>query len=181
MQICPEWWCLYNCLWNVWVFIWREQNEAKILYHNNKFNQNRSNMRKIWSTLSEIIHKQKENRISINKICFQGKYIDDQTEIGNTFHDFFIKIGPNLTKHIIQTDGSHISYMKYINLTILSSFNFQLIDDESLKKTFKFASQQIVVWLRWYLKAAFKISGTSTNQSAALNHQSVCHYTDIPR
>ena len=57
------------------------------------------------------------------------------------FHDFFIKIGPNLTKHIIQTDGSHISYMKYINLTILSSFNFQLIDDESLKKPFKFASQ----------------------------------------
>ena len=63
------------------------------------------------------------------------KYISDQTEIANTFNDFFINIGPNLTKNIIPKDQSNISYRKYINASILSSFNFQLIDDESLRKT----------------------------------------------
>ena len=55
-------------------------------------------------------------------------------EIENTFNDFFLNIGPNLTKNIIQNDQSHISYRKYINASILSSFNFQLIDDKSWKK-----------------------------------------------
>ena len=108
--------------------------EAKTIYYNNEFNQNRSNLRKMWNTISEIIHKQKNNHTSI-KICFQEKYINDQTEIANTFNDFFINIGPNVTKNIIQKDESNISYRKYINASILSSFNFQLIDDESLRKT----------------------------------------------
>ena len=110
--------------------------EAKTIYYNNEFNQNRSNMRNMWNTLPEIIHKQKNNHTSIKKICFQEKYINDQTEIANTFNDFFINIGPKLTKNIIQKDQSNISYRKYINTSILSSFNFQLIDDESLRKTF---------------------------------------------
>ena len=108
--------------------------EAKTIYYNNEFNKNRSNMRKMWNTISEIIHKQKNNNISIKKICVQGKCINDQTEIANIFNDFFINIGPNLTKSIIEKDQSHTSYKKYINNSILSSFNFQLIDDEALKK-----------------------------------------------
>ena len=49
-----------------------------------------------------IIHKQKNTHISIKKIYFQEKFINDQTEIANTFNDFFINIGPNLTKNIIK-------------------------------------------------------------------------------
>ena len=65
-------------------------------------------MRKMWNTISEIIHKQKNNHISIKEICFQDIYINDQTEIANTFNDFFIDIGPILTKNIIQKDqNSH--------------------------------------------------------------------------
>ena len=104
------------------------------MYYNNEFNKNRSNMRKMWNTISEIIHKQKNNNISIKKICVQRKCINDQTEIANIFNDFFINIGPNLTKNIIEKYQSHTSYKKYINNSILSSFNFQLIDDEALKK-----------------------------------------------
>ena len=109
--------------------------KAKTMYYNNEFNQNRPNMRKMWNTISEIIHKQKKNHTSIKKICFQEKNINDQTEIANTFNDFVINIGPNLTKNIIQKDHNNVSYRKYINASILSSFNFQLIDDESLRKT----------------------------------------------
>ena len=109
--------------------------EVKTIYYNNEFNQNRSNLCTMWNTISEIIHKQKNNHTSIKKTCFQEKYINDQTEIANTFNDFFLNIDPNLMKNIIQKDQSNISYRKYINASILSSFNFQLIDDESLRKT----------------------------------------------
>ena len=91
-------------------------------------------MHKMWNTISGIIHKQKNNNISIKKICVQGKCIYDQTEIANIFNDFFMKIGPNLTKNIIEKDKSHTSYKKYNS--ILSSFNFQLIKDDALKKTY---------------------------------------------
>ena len=57
-------------------------------------------MRKMWNTLSVIIHKQKNNNISITKIFVQGKCINHQTEIANIFNDFFINIGQNLTKNI---------------------------------------------------------------------------------
>ena len=50
-------------------------------------------------------------------------------EIANKFNAFFMNKGPNNTK-----DQSYISYNKHINNSILSSFNFQLIDDDVLKK-----------------------------------------------
>ena len=82
------------------------------MYYNNEFNKNRSNMRKMWNTILEIIPKQKNNNISIKKICGQGNCINDQTEIANIFNDFFINVGPNLlkTKNIIEKDRSHTSY-----------------------------------------------------------------------
>ena len=80
------------------------------MYYNNEFNKNRSNMRKMWNTISYIIHKQKNNNISIKKICVQGKCTNDQKEIANIFIDFFINIGPNFTKNIIEKDQSHTSY-----------------------------------------------------------------------
>ena len=64
---------------------------------------------------------------------FSRKYINDQTEIANAFNHFFINIGQHLTKIFIQNDQSHISCRKYINASFLSSFNFQLIDDETLR------------------------------------------------
>ena len=53
--------------------------EAKTMYYNNEFNKNRSTMRKMWKTISEILHKQKNNPINIKEICVHGKYINDQT------------------------------------------------------------------------------------------------------
>ena len=45
-----------------------EKNQCeklKNMYYNNEFNKNWSSMRIMWNTISEIIHKQKNNHISI--------------------------------------------------------------------------------------------------------------------
>ena len=59
-------------------------------------------MRKMWNTISKIIHKQKNNHINMKKICFQEKCTNDLIEIANTFDDFFRNVDPILTKNIIQ-------------------------------------------------------------------------------
>ena len=96
------------------------------MYYNNEFNKNRSNMRKMWNTISEIIHQQKNNNVSIWKICVQGKCINDQTEIANIFNDFFISIAPNLIKNIIEKYQSHTSYKKIHKQFHLIVFQFSV-------------------------------------------------------
>ena len=63
------------------------------------------------------------------------KYFNHQTEIRNTFNDFFVKIDPmQLNEKHNKKNQSHFS-QENNNTSILSSFNFQLIDYESLKNT----------------------------------------------
>ena len=94
------------------------------MYYNNEFNKNRSIMRKMWNTISAIIHKQRKYASKRNVLMI--------TEIANILHDFFYKQGPKL-KSIIQKIKATFFYKKYINNSVLSSFNFQLIDDDALK------------------------------------------------
>ena len=90
-------------------------------------------MRKMWKNISEIIHKQKNNHISIKKYASKKNLSMTGQKLRMHLTIVFVNIDPNLTKNITQKDQSHISYRKYINASILSSFNFQLIDYESLK------------------------------------------------
>ena len=90
-------------------------------------------MRKMWNTISEIIHKSKTKAGIIKDICVQGRAITNPVEIAETFNDFFINVGPtidNEIKHIGSND-----YQTYLNQNILTSFHFERIDNESLRKT----------------------------------------------
>ena len=87
----------------------------------------------MWNTISEIIHKSKIKAGIIKNICVQGRTITNPVEIAETFNDFFINIGPtidNEIKHIGSND-----YQTYLNQNILTSFHFERIDNESLRKT----------------------------------------------
>ena len=99
------------------------------MYYNNEFNKNQSNMRKMWNTISEIIHKQNNNHISIKKIGIQGKCINDQTEITYIFNDFFINIGPNLTNKANLRDFIAVTGLVFL-LKIVNYQFFSLCDLE---------------------------------------------------
>ena len=89
-------------------------------------------MRKMWNTISEIIHKSKNKSSGIKSICVEGKMIKDPVEIANKFNDFFINIGQKLNREI-----GHVcehGYRKYLNQNILT-FQFGLINNEGLLKT----------------------------------------------
>ena len=104
------------------------------LYYNNEFNKNRNDMRKMWNSISDLLNKSKNKKTGIKNIIVQGNSITDPQEIANHFNDFFINIGPSLNKKMAKSDNQK-EYIKYLNHAILTSFNFDLTDDESLKKT----------------------------------------------
>ena len=62
-----------------------------------------------------------------------GRLVAIQLEIANKFYDFFINIGPSLTKNM-PTTRNH-NYEKYLTGNILSSFQFDLVDDDTIVKT----------------------------------------------
>ena len=57
----------------------------------------------------------------------------DQLEIDNKYNDFFINIDPSLTKDM-PTARNH-NCGKYLTGNILSSFQFDLVDDDTIAKT----------------------------------------------
>ena len=61
-----------------------------------------------------------------------GKRIRDPTKIVETFNNFFINIGPNLTKNMEMNQNKH--FLKFLNQSILTSFNFNLRNEVQIKK-----------------------------------------------
>ena len=57
-------------------------------------------------------------------------------EIVNQFNDFFINVGPNLTKNVAQPINE--KYRKFRNKSILTSFHFALIDENHAAKVLSY-------------------------------------------
>ena len=53
--------------------------------------------------------------------------------MANKLNNFFINIGPSLSKDI-RRDRNH-NYEKYLNRHIFTSFHFELVDNNDVKKT----------------------------------------------
>ena len=89
-------------------------------------------MKKTWSVINEIICKTKHHKKGINAIILNGKQLKDPQSIAERFNNFFVNIGPSLTKN-----ARHIpekTFQVYLNKTILTSFDFQLIDESNFDK-----------------------------------------------
>ena len=89
-------------------------------------------MKKTWSVINEIICKTKHHKKGIKAIILNGKQLKDPQSIAESFNKFFVNIGPSLTKN-----ARHIpekTFQMYLNKTILTSFDFQLIDESNFDK-----------------------------------------------
>ena len=106
--------------------------EAKVKYYNSRLEESKSNMKKTWSVINEIICKTKHHKKGIKAIILNGKQLKDPQSIAESFNNFFVNIGPSLTKN-----ARHIpekTFQVYLNKTILTSFDFQLIDESNFDK-----------------------------------------------
>ena len=106
--------------------------EAKVKYYNSRLEESKSNMKKTWSVINEIICKTKHHKKGIKAIILNGKQLKDPQSIAESFNNFFVNIGPSFTKNARQIPEK--TFQVYLNKTILTSFDFQLIDESNFDK-----------------------------------------------
>ena len=107
--------------------------EAKIQYYNAEFEKGKHDIKKTWKTIADVIQILKNKPNGIKCILDNGRLVTDLLEITNKFNDLFINIDPSLTKNM-PTTRNH-NYGKYLTGNILSSFQFDLVDDDTIVKT----------------------------------------------
>ena len=78
---------------------------AKRLYYCNSFNCNRSDMRKTWETINELIgRKSKNKKLEIEELIInQGgidRVVSSEREIAEELNNYFVSVGSNLAERI---------------------------------------------------------------------------------
>ena len=106
--------------------------EAKIQYYDKLFEQHRSDIKKTWQTISDIICKSNTKRKTLDKIIVDSKVIKDKGEICDKFNDFFANIGPKLATQIKPI--SNKTYDTFLKKRLLMSFAFTLVAENDVLK-----------------------------------------------
>ena len=99
----------------------------------------KSNMKKTWGILKEIINKNKVRKIQEQFKLSDGSVTSNKLIISEKFNEFFINIGPTLAKKIPHQSRNHSFYLgdKIVNTIFLSSITVEEIDEifRSLRKS----------------------------------------------
>jgi hypothetical protein len=106
--------------------------EAKSKYYNSQFTKYKTDIRKTWKTISEIIQNSRGKHSVIKELLINGTKTSDLTKIVEKFNEFFVNVGPDLSNKIVQKRDIH--YTTFLNKRILSSFNFRLVDTNYINK-----------------------------------------------
>ena len=87
------------------------ENKAKYFY--NYFQQNRKNMKELWSGIKSVISIKKSSNINvINKLKdSNGNITSDPAVIANVFNKFFVNVSHNITKNIPRSTKSPLDFM----------------------------------------------------------------------
>ena len=80
-------------------------------YYNELIEKNKSNMKKTWDVIKNVIGKKKKS-LRYTEFMVGGKLTDDGNVIANKFNDYFAQIGPNLAKNIPLNCPSYREYLK---------------------------------------------------------------------
>ena len=80
------------------------------------FEKNRNNTTLIWKGIRQLITLKSKSKIHLNIIKVKGKDITNPIEIVNAFSNFFINIGPNLSKSILDSNKPFKNFLKNSSL-----------------------------------------------------------------
>lgn len=86
-------------------------------YYQKRLDENKSNLKKSWQILNDIIAKSKRSS-SCSQFYCGDKIITSKIDIANKFNSFFINVGPSLAKQIPIDSRSPIQYMTKNNQTM---------------------------------------------------------------
>ena len=107
----------------------------KKLYYSHCLDKFKSDIKKTWDMIKEILNKSRTNNFLPNYFVINGSPITDKTTIANEFNKYFVNIGPNLASNIDSPiDKSFTDYLKTPNI---NSFHFKLVTENDIKDIIK--------------------------------------------
>lgn len=108
---------------------------AKSMYYTNQFEKYKSDIRKTWNQINQVIGK--NCRESKFPLYFWDKNIKetDNKRIAELFNEFFTEVGPRLCQKIKTPEGK--SFKQFLTEHISTSFNFDTVDSNHVAKIIK--------------------------------------------
>ena len=110
----------------------RSIREAKKSYYQKQFENFKSNIKKTWGKINEILSRKKKDAELPSYFCDGKNILTKSEDIANCFNNFFCNIGPDLANSIKEPPGK--SYQDYLKQNILSSFAFSTVDTDHVQK-----------------------------------------------
>ena len=93
-----------------------EIRSGKVTYFKNYFEQNKTNMKMLWSGIKSIVNVKSKNQFSrLSHLTNNGMRVDDPVKMANIFNQYFVNVGSNLDNTIPRTRKSPIDYLKNRN------------------------------------------------------------------
>ena len=105
---------------------------AKKQYFANCFQKFKSDIKKTWLTINDIINKTKKTNNYPNEFLVDGNLKSNPETIANEFNKFFIEIGPKLSQKI-RTPRSK-SFRDFLRSPVRKQFNFQKVNQVDVIK-----------------------------------------------
>ena len=97
---------------------------AKQNYYNTRFEKYKHNIKNTWSTIKDILNKNKNKKSFPKFFKINGEEITNKYIIANKFNDYFTNIGSSLAANI--KVNSNKSYKDYLTTPHNCAFHFQL-------------------------------------------------------
>ena len=105
---------------------------AKVLHYAGLLKKYEGNIKKMWSTMKEIIYKNKEKLSFPNYIQVNGNDIWEKKKIAEEFNSFFTNVGHDLASKIKPAKSNFKNFLTKIT----SKFKIDKLQEEDLKTAF---------------------------------------------
>ena len=136
---------------------------AKRDFYNKKILSQKSNNKKYWQTINEILnHKSSPNYPEY--FIDDEKKIDNDHDIANSFNNYFVKIGPNLAKNIDLPKFTNKLHGNYS-----SSFFLKPTDSDEVSKIIGTLNRAAAGWDEMNLDIFLTVSLNAQRSNTQLN------------
>lgn len=99
--------------------------QAKYTYYNSRFENLKSNMKKTWGLINNILQRKCKPHSYPDHFMISKSITKDKNEIANEFNSFFVNIGEKLASKISHEGPEN--YKQYLTENVTSNFDFKPI------------------------------------------------------
>ena len=105
---------------------------SKKTYYENSFSKFRSDIKKTWQVIKEVIGKNNKTNDYPEFFEINRNKVSDISQIANEFNQFYINIGVELANKISQPENK--SFKDYLKYPVSKNFNFELTNETEVRK-----------------------------------------------